>query len=335
MMKKFTKVLVALLLIMQTLKAQDIHYSQFYASPLTLNPAMTGVIEGNYRVGLMYRNQWASVTTPYVTPSISFDINNLLPTIITKGTFSGGLEILNDKAGDGNLSTLSVLLSAGYARPLDAEKKLNFSVGLQTGFTQKTVDFSKLFFEDQFTGSGFDQTIASETGQNFGNLALNLGTLITYHASEKLDVFGGLAGFNLMSPKESFLNDATDNRLGTRSTIHLGARYAISDKLDLLPTFLMMGQSKNREMNIGTAFGYKVNPDFNFYIGGYLRNKDAMIVMIGGEYKKVRLGLSYDVNTSTLRDASKGKGAFELSLTYVGLIEGSVLEAPIMWCPRF
>lgn len=334
-MKKFTQILIAMLLLMQMAKAQDIHYSQFYASPLTLNPAMTGVIDGNYRVGLMYRNQWASVTTPYVTPSISFDINNLLPTIVTKGTFSAGMEILNDKAGDGNLSTLEFLVSAAYARPLDAEKKLNLSVGLQTGFTQKSVDFTKLFFEDQFTGSGFNGSSQDQLGKNIGNLALNLGALVTYHASEKLDLFGGLAGFNLMSPKETFLGGATDNRLGTRSTIHLGARYALSDKLDLLPTLLMMGQSKNRELNIGTAFGYKVNPDFNFYFGGYMRNKDAIIAMVGGEYKKVRLGLSYDINTSTLRDASKGKGAFELSLSYIGLIEGSIMEAPIMWCPRF
>jgi len=78
-----------------------------------------------------------------------------------------------------------------------------------------------------------------------------------------------------------------------------------------------------------------VNPDFNFYAGGYMRAKDAMMAMVGGEYKKVRLGLSYDINTSTLRDASNGKGAFELSLVYIGLIEESVMEAPIMWCPRF
>ena len=66
--------------------SQDIHYSQFYSSPLTLNPALTGVNDCTYRIAAMYRNQWQSVTDPYQTPSISFDINNLFPKIFKKGS---------------------------------------------------------------------------------------------------------------------------------------------------------------------------------------------------------------------------------------------------------
>src|SRR5580698_2033082 len=119
--------------------AQDIHYSQFYASPLTLNPALTGVNDCNYRVGLMYRNQWSSIssTSAYVTPSVSFDINNLAAKLIRKGVASAGILILNDKAGDGVLTNLSVLGSIAYLRALDAQKKMNISLGLQFGFVQK------------------------------------------------------------------------------------------------------------------------------------------------------------------------------------------------------
>ncbi len=75
MMRKATLLLTIILWSVISF-AQDIHYSQFYASPLTLNPALTGVNECNYRIGAMYRNQWKSVTTPYQTPSISFEINH-------------------------------------------------------------------------------------------------------------------------------------------------------------------------------------------------------------------------------------------------------------------
>ena len=59
------------------ISAQDIHFSMFYASPITLNPALTGVFDGTYRVAAIYRNQWQSVSTPYNTFAASFDIKLL------------------------------------------------------------------------------------------------------------------------------------------------------------------------------------------------------------------------------------------------------------------
>src|SRR5438067_13574700 len=109
MMKKVTLLLTVVLWSVVSF-AQDIHYSQFYASPLTLNPALTGVNECNYRANAMYRNQWSSVSSnPYQTPSVSFDIDNVLQRVIKKGTFSlRGLR-LDDKPGDGNLQNLSIM----------------------------------------------------------------------------------------------------------------------------------------------------------------------------------------------------------------------------------
>src|SRR5215207_4229075 len=79
--------------------AQDIHYSQFYASPLTLNPALTGINDCSYRVNGMYRSQWSSIPAPYSTPSLSFDINSLAPKVIKTGNLSAGLLIYNDRSG--------------------------------------------------------------------------------------------------------------------------------------------------------------------------------------------------------------------------------------------
>ncbi|HZF99508.1 MAG TPA: type IX secretion system membrane protein PorP/SprF, partial [Chitinophagales bacterium] len=103
--------------------AQDIHYSQFYASPLTLNPALTGINDCSYRVTGMYRNQWSSVPATFSTPSLSFDINSLAPKVIKTGNLAAGFLIYNDRSGDGHLNNLSLVGSGGYSINPDFEKK--------------------------------------------------------------------------------------------------------------------------------------------------------------------------------------------------------------------
>src|SRR5580765_6542761 len=192
-MKKFTILLFLMLSVMFGVMAQDIHYSQFYASPLTLNPALTGINDCNYRVGIMYRSQWKSVTTPYTTPSISFDINNVLQRIIKTGTLSLGALVLNDKAGEGDLSDLSILGSIAYQRPLTSNRKLNLSIGLQMGYVQKKLDFAKLTFENQFNGVDFDPTMSN--GENFkdkfGYFDLNAGLYLSYLVGKRSNIFLG------------------------------------------------------------------------------------------------------------------------------------------------
>ncbi|MCS6990877.1 MAG: PorP/SprF family type IX secretion system membrane protein [Chitinophagales bacterium] len=320
---------------LKVVSAQDIHYSQFYASPLTLNPALTGINDCNYRLAGMYRNQWRSVTDPYVTPSISFDINNVLQRWIKTGVLSAGGLILNDKAGTGELSNMSIMASVAYARPLTADRKLNGSVGLQLGYVQKKLDFTKLLWESQFNGESFDPTLSSNENFNdkFSYIDLNAGLYVSYFLSPKADLFGGAAIFHLIPPKESFLNK--DNKLGMRMVGHGGFRYKITDQFSIIPQVLYMTQTKAQEINLGGSFAYVLNNDVKLFGGAYYRLNDAAIPVIGIDYKQIRLGLSYDVNISSLSDASKGRGGFELSLGYTGCLGGFVLDKPIFFCPRY
>ncbi|MEP7128010.1 MAG: PorP/SprF family type IX secretion system membrane protein [Chitinophagales bacterium] len=334
-MKKIT-LLVTLIFSVMAGMAQDIHYSQFYASPLTLNPALTGVNSCNYRVGIMYRNQWSSVSDdPYTTPSISFDINNVLQRIVKTGTLSLGALVLNDKAGAGDLSNLTIAGSIAYQRPLNASRKLNLSIGVQPGYVQKKVDFSKLTFENQFDGQSFDPTLSSNENyvDKFGYFDLNAGVYLTYDFGKNSGVFLGGSFFHLIPPKESFLN--SDNKLGMRIVGHGGVRIGVTDKLDIIPQVLFMSQSKAQEINLGLSLEYNINPDVALFIGGYDRLGDAIIAVAGLEFKKVRLGFSYDVNTSALNAVSNNNGGFELSLSYTGCLGGFVLDKPIMFCPRY
>ena len=335
-MRKATLLLAGILCSMVTM-AQDIHYSQFYASPLTLNPALTGINECNYRVGAMYRNQWKSVTTPYTTPSISFDINNVLQRMIKTGTLSAGGLVLQDKAGDGELTNTSIMGSIAYARPLSASRKLNASLGLQVGWVQKKLDFSKLLWESQFNGEDFDPLLdpGESFNDNFSYIDLNAGLYFAYNASSKADIFLGGSVFHIMPPKEKFLNSGPDNKLDMRIVGHGGVRLGLTDMLDFIPQVLFMTQSKAQEINVGASLSYKLNDEVKIFGGAYYRVQDAVIAMVGVDYKRVRIGLSYDVNTSSLNEASNGNGGFEISLGYTGCLGGFVLDNPIFFCPRY
>jgi type IX secretion system PorP/SprF family membrane protein len=337
LMRKLLLLLVTVLCA-QLLTAQDIHYSQFYASPLTLNPALTGLNDCNYRVGAMYRNQWSSVSAePYQTPSISFDINNVLQRLIKKGTLSAGGLLLNDKAGAGELSNLSIMGSIAYARPVTANRKLNLSIGLQVGYTQKRLDFSKLTFENQFNGEDFDPALSNgeSYNDNISYIDLNAGLYLGYAASSKTDVFLGGAAFHLLQPEEKFLNNGPENKLAMRLVGHGGVRFGLSDNLDFIPQVLFMTQAKAQEVNLGASLSYEVNDDVKIFGGAWYRLDDAVIPVIGIEYKRFRLGLSYDVNTSSLQEASNSNGGFEISLNYTGCLGGFVLDNPIFFCPRY
>ncbi len=316
--------------------AQDIHYSQFYASPLTLNPALTGINDCNYRIAAMYRNQWRSVTTPYVTPSISFDINNVLQQIVRTGVLSVGGLLLNDKAGDGELTNLSILGSLAYARPLTADRRLNGSFGVQVGYVQKKIDFTKLRWESQWNGEDFDLTLSS--GENFndklGYVDIHGGAYFSYAVNNSINVFGGMAAFHLLPPKESFLNN-DENKLGTRLVGHGGVRLMATEQIDIIPQILFMSQTKAREINLGGSVAYRLNEEVLLLGGTYLRVGDAIIAMAGVEYKRIRFGLSYDINISSLNEVSKGRGGVEIALGYTGCLGGFVLDKPIFFCPRY
>jgi len=335
-MRKFT-LLFACILSTIAASAQDIHYSQFYSSPLTLNPALTGINECNYRAGAMYRSQWKSVTNPYVTPSISFDINNVLQRLIKKGTLSAGGLVLNDKAGTGELQNLTIMGSLGYAKPITANRKLSASFGLQFGYTQKKLDFSKLTWESQFNGQTFDPNLdpGESYKDKFGYIDLNAGLYLSYAVSKNADVFLGGAAFHLLQPKEKFLNNGSDNKLDMRFVGHGGVRIGVTEKVDVIPQILYMTQAGAQEINVGASLSFKVNEDVKVFGGAYDRINDAVIVVAGIDYKRFRFGISYDVNTSSLTDASNGKGGFEISLGYTGCLGGFVLDKPIFFCPRY
>jgi type IX secretion system PorP/SprF family membrane protein len=203
----------------------------------------------------------------------------------------------------------------------------------------KSLNFDALKWPNQWDGDEFNTAIdpLEDIGENVSRF--NMGAGIAYHnkVSKSFNITGGVGLFNLISPKESFLQDE-ENKLGMRISGHLKAGITFADKYGVIPSVLYQTQSGATEIIVGSDFGYFLNnANFpaTFFLGAAYRLDDAVIASVGMDYKNFRFGASYDINTSTLQDASGGKGGLEISLVYTGCILPVIPKTYVMPCPRY
>lgn len=298
------------------LSAQDAHLSLYDAAPLSLNPAMTGVFEGSWRLHGQYRTQWKAVNfKPYTSALVSFDIP------YKKWGF--GVQISNFRAGIGNFNALQGSLSAAYTTSFDKKRNHNLSFGIQAGITQKTIEYQLLTYDNQYTtanGGGFDQSIdhqESFAGQSLIVPVTNAGLLYFYAKQQsRLNPFIGASVFNLISPQETFLDK--ENKLPLRLYVHAGTRINVTELFYLIPKVLVMQQREFQEQTFALDAGYYLKGSDFYILGGFVyRNKDAAIVSIGAKMDSFIAKIGYDVNVSSLSTSSTGRGGFEISFTYM------------------
>lgn len=301
--------------------AQDIHLSQFNASPQNLNPAQTGMFDGDWRFVGNHKSQWASIPVPYKTYSLSADTR--LKMKLKNGTPALGLLVNTDKAGDSKFSTTQVCVSAAYIKKLGTDSIHSLSIGIQPGITTKSFNINALTFDNQFDGDNYNAALGS--GENFSKTRityLDLGGGLTYlwRKTNRTKASIGLSAFHLNMPKQSFFNDK-DIRLDIKSTINGIAQFPVAEQFDVLPTFMYQQQGKFKETLLGVFGKYYLQPvggmTTAISLGGFYRLKDAIICSIGMEYRSFNVGLSYDVNMSKLTEATNNKGGFEISVIYI------------------
>lgn len=311
-------------------QAQDAHLSMYDAAPLYLNPAMTGVFQGDWRVHGQYRTQWRAVNfKPYTSALISFDRP------YKKWGFGG--QIMNFRAGIGNFNALQGLASVAYTTSLDKSKNHNISFGLQAGVTQKTIEYQLLSFNNQYTtnnGGEFDMTV--DPNENFGGQSLitpvvNAGLLYFFAKQEsRFNPFIGVSAFNLTQPQETFFD--FDNRLPIRYFGHTGVRINVTETFYVLPKVLYMMQREFQELTIAADIGYYMKGSDMYLLGGIVyRDRDAAIVSVGAKMDRFIARIGYDVNVSSLTTASNGRGGFEMSFTYMHLKDRKKTDKI---CPR-
>ncbi|GGH74508.1 type IX secretion system PorP/SprF family membrane protein [Filimonas zeae] len=320
-----TLVLGCLLASLHT-QAQDLHFSQYFNSPLLVNPANTGFApDVDWRVGINYRNQWANITNnPYKTMSLWGDMQ-LLNDRLENGWLGVGGAILRDVAGAGSLTSTKIQGSVAYHQMLGLASLL--SAGFSGGWVNKRVDFSKLTFDDQWNNKFFDITIPN--GEPFaysavGYMDLNLGLNYAYFASQNAYFNAGVSINHLNRPKESFFADRTESQqLDMRYNVFLNASLKLNDLWIVNPNIYYSRMTNASETVLGVNANYNLSGDGKTQlIGGlYYRNKDAFIPVVGYQWNDFKITVNYDATTSSLSTYNQTKGAYELSLVKTGLFD--------------
>lgn len=320
------------------IRAQDPNFSQFFASPLTLNPALTGKFDGSVRVAGNYRNQWPTIENAYVTKTVSVDFGLMRNRLISSDNMGVGLLGMTDVAGDGILVTNYAGTSFSYHKGLDEDGFHQIGVGFQGAFVNKRLDVSKVVFADQLTPLGFTgvtNEIFDSRQLSIGYFDLSAGLLYSGTTNGYNNFYLGASMYHLNRPKESF--QGGQYILNTRTTLQAGGRIPVGGYhyIHLAANHSM--QAKATNTIVGAAFSYSVNRNednpVNVYLGSWYRLNDAVIPYIGLEFSGFRLGASYDANTSLLKPASNSRGGLEISLIYIKKPSDPSLKR--LNCPKF
>ena len=321
--------------------AQDLHFSQFFNSPLLTNPANTGFIpDGNYRLGINYRNQWSAIMAiPYKTMSAFGDVQVMQNKDNTGWMGIGGL-ILHDVAGSGNLTSTKVYGSVAYHQMINAGSLV--SLGFNVGWANKQINVTNLKFPDQFDGHFFDShlpTSVSLANNNINYLDMQVGMNYAYFPTEKIYLNAGFSAMHVNRPRESFFDSqpGIDNRVPVRYTGFINGSFMTNDNLIINPNAYFSLQAKSYEVVLGLNAHYNLSGDGEkVLIGGlYYRYKDAVIPMIGLGYKDYTFTFSYDATVSTLRNYDNTRGALEFSIIKTGIIDRYNGNKRETMCPSF
>lgn len=324
--------------------AQDLHFSQFFNSPLTTNPANTGFIpDANYRFGANYRSQWTSVPAPYTTYSVFGDAQ-LLRDRWYYGWLGVGGVLLQDEAGGGSLVSTKMYASIAYHQLLGQNSLL--TLGFNGGIAIKRIDLSKLTFPSQFNDSYgkwfFDRDLPS--GENFNSSSasyfdLQTGLNYAYFPTDNIYLNLGFSVQHLNTPKETFLSNG-DNEIGRRYIGFLNASLKVAENVIINPNVYYTVQSGASETVFGGWAAYNLSGaggDYQVLGGMYYRWNDALIPLIGYQLKQWRLMFTYDITTSSFNAADSRRGAYEVSLIYLGLFPKSNghYNKKTYLCPHF
>ncbi len=333
--------LVCVVLIGANAKGQDLHFSQFFNSPLLTNPANTGFIpDGDYRLGVNYRNQWSSITAfPYKTMSAYGDWQVMQNHDNTGWMGIGGV-ILHDVAGTGVLTSTKIYGSIAYHQMIGAGSLL--SLGFNTGWANKNINTTNLTFPGQWNGQFFD---AHQSGgaakldqNNINYLDMQVGMNYAYFPSNDIYLNAGVSAMHINRPRESFFNDATANNVvPVRWTGFLNGSFKLNDRVIVNPNVYGSFQANSYEIVGGLNARYNLSGDGDkeLMAGLYYRYRDAFIPMVGLTYKDVSFNFSYDVTTSSLATYNNTRGAFEFSIIKQGVVDRYNGNRRESMCPSF
>ncbi len=325
-MKKFygIPIFIAILVFLGLqVSAQDIHLTQYDHSFRLINPALTGLFDGEHRIEGNFRRQWKQVPVDYVTFSGSYDAN-IQPRNSDNSLFGYGLALNYDRAGYSKLSLLDINLLGSYSHFLNPHNVL--TVGLSAGFNQRSFREDDLTWDQQYQNGQFNDGLPSgENLANMNNTFFNLGGGVNYrfqNEKNQLNIGGGF--FNLLKPNQNFFENTDEIRLPIRSSVYVDYWLSLGNRVRWNLTGNAQWQGPYEEQNMGTKFEFQLiekrGSDFYLSLGSYFRMSnrwDAVSPYIGARLNTLDVGFSYDINVSRFNVATANRGGPEVWVRYI------------------
>lgn len=326
------------------LRAQDIHFTQFWQTSLYTNPAEVGLYDGAHRLSAVHKNQWRSVTTPYSTFGLAYDASQIqLPArwrhdqdgLPIASAWSLGAQFYHDQAGDSRMRTDQLILTLGRRFHWDG---LEVQPAISVGVAGMRIDYSALNFDAQWNGLYFDPSTSN--GENFNRMAMRWfdlhGGLVIRQRGESAHPWKlGISVFNLTQGHQSFMSDA-DVQLNRRWNVNYQQRFSFGMRWRVDAVFQAQKQGVYREINPGALLHFITDSKpwhkESFYAGVVARIGDAGCAVVGVESGPWNVGVSYDINVSPLKTASRGRGSIEVSAVYI--LPRKPLLPPRKVCPN-
>jgi type IX secretion system PorP/SprF family membrane protein len=342
---RLNRLLLILLMSPLALAAQDIHFTQFTYAPLSVNAAQTGLFEGTYRIGGLYRSQWNSgVKNGYQTPVLYVDLP--IKGLRKQDWIGLGVNFARDAAGIAALTNTGIGLNAAYHIGMDAKAQNVLSIGASVGFMQRNVDRDKLRFQDGIIANGTSRDIANIDTKGVSYTDINLGANLRSKMSKTSTLNIGLSLEHVTSPKDNLINTPTTGtitatptagKLPLRFNIYATVDAAINKRFSVFPALIFRTAGGTSETMLHAVGGLKLDPKKNLMLRGGLgyRFGDALQVLGGIDFGDIRVGASYDYTTSTLRADTKAQDGFEIAVGYIGKIFKRPNPPAAVLCPKY
>jgi len=322
----------------------DIHFSQFYETSILRNPALAGVFEDDYKFGAYYRNQWSSISNPFQTGLVSAETHAPV-SHMNNDFFSFGLLGYADEAGSIDQKITAIYLAAGYNKSFNTDHKTFLSVGFTGGYLQYSFDPSKATFNNQYVNGHYDPNAPILETLPYPKFTFfDVGAGINFNTcagpDNKTTYVFGVSGYHFNQANLSYyqIPGLTEE---VRWNVNAGISTAMSENVGLMLQANYANEGTYTELIGGglvtwTAVSRGLQDVFALSCGVFYRYDDAIIPVVKVKHKNMSLGFSYDVNVSSLKDASDMAGGFEMTLFITGSYSGAnngVYKKTI--CPRF
>lgn len=330
--KALSVILISHIACLTSSYAQDPHFSQFFYSPLTINPANTGVFNGDIRASTLYRMQWFTITNPYKTASVAVDAPIFKKKMRGNDFFAAGINFINDNQGTVNLNTNSYNGLISFTKFLGGKKLHYITFGYEIGYNIKSVTLTSLKYDSQYDPNSGTYNPAYGSGEHGGAVAafmdMSTGLVWNFNSDRKFRSALGFSFHHFTQPDVSI--SGGNDRLLPKYSFQWNIAYKLGTNSNavLLPNLLVSKQGGSLLINGGTSVKYLLQErsrytgfhgERSMSIGVFYRYRDAAFINLRLDYEDFAFAVAYDINISGLTPVSKSIGGFEIMLQYRGI----------------